>query len=365
MQDATKHEGLIRDSIRNAAVYHALADATDDLTLRQDFLRLRDIEISVVKRLMNGVKEAVDFRAKRFSISLTLWRLAANIFTPVRVARFLRTRLQRALSRHGEEYVRNDLRIEAVESMELLNRLSSDTKGDANHPELDSAVSRTGTLRAAVLGVNDGLVSNAALVLGVAAGSDDANIVLLAGTIALLSGALSMAAGEYISVVSQRDFNENLVRWEKAELLLWREEEEDELVEILKAKGLNSKEAETAAARIMSNPDTALEFHVREELGIDPEELGGSPIWAMISSLVAFSAGAAIPLLPYVIGITGTIALFSSVISATASLLIVGGILGWISSRGAIYGATRMLIVGVFAGTVTYGLGTLIGQQLS
>ena len=364
MKDTGNRKDLVRDSLKNAAIYRALADSTEDSNSRRDFLRLRDIEISVANRLISTNQLKPDYGANRFSISLAIWLLAVRVFSPVKISRFLRNRFRRILTHHSEEYVRNDLRIEAVESMQLLERLSIDAQLESNHPEFSSVATRTGTLRAAVLGINDGLVSNAALVLGVAAGTNDANIVLLAGAIALLSGALSMAAGEYISVVSQREFNENLVRWEKTELLLWREDEEDELVEILKAKGLNDKEAETAAARIMSNPDTALDFHVREELGIDPEELGGSPFWAMVSSLIAFSAGAAVPLLPYVIGMSDSTALISSILATTIALVIVGGVLGWLSNRGALYGAVRMLIVGVFAGTVTYGLGTLIGQQI-
>ena len=248
--------------------------------------------------------------------------------------------------------------------MDLLDRLAEETTADGQHYEHGSLATRSGALRAAVLGLNDGLVSNTTLTLGVAAGASDPSIVVLAGVAGLVGGALSMAAGEYISVVSQREFNENLVRWENAELLLWREEEEAEFAEILEAKGLSPSEAKTAAARIMSDHDTALEMHVREELSIDPDELGGSPMTAAISSLLAFAAGAGVPLVPYMVGLSGPASILVSVLASGTALIIVGGGLGWMSGSGKVYGALRMLLVGLTAGAITFGLGSLVGQQL-
>ena len=127
-----------------------------------------------------------------------------------------------------------------------------------------------GSIRAAVLGVNDGLVSNFGLVMGVAGGTDQPGIILLAGVAGLLAGAFSMAAGEYVSVRSQRDIYEHRLRMEKAELEEWPEEEEQELVVIYQAKGFAEDEAQAIAGRIMSQPEVALETMAREELGLDP-----------------------------------------------------------------------------------------------
>ena len=364
MFDNSTPQALVRSSLQNAAIYGALADASADPDRSRDYQRLRDIEISLAKKWVSASVGIPKHPTGRFSITLMLLKLASKISNPARVSGFLRGRFRRMLSRHSEDYMRNDLRDEAVESMQLLDRLSFDTTTDGEHVEHGSLATRSGALRAAVLGGNDGLVSNTALVLGVAAGSGDPGIVLLAGTIALVSGALSMAAGEYVSVVSQREFNENLVRWERAELLLWHDEEERELVEIFQAKGLAPDEARTAASRIMSDPEVALDVHIREELGIDPDELGGSPIWASVSSLVAFAGGALIPLLPYIVGLQGAASLFASATLAALALVIVGGALGWLSGSGTIHSALRMLVIGLFAGIVTFGLGSVVGQQI-
>ncbi len=364
MPDNSTPQALVRSSLKNAAIYGALSDASPDPDHRRDYLRLRDIEISLAEKWMSASVGVPKHPTGRFSITLLLLKLASKIFNPARVSGFLRNRFRRMLSQHSEDYMRNDLGDEAVESMQLLDRLSLETTTEGEHVEHGSLVTRSGALRATVLGVNDGLVSNAALVLGVAAGTDDAGIVLLAGTVALVSGALSMAAGEYISVVSQREFNENLMRWERTELLLWHDEEESELVEILKAKGLDADEAKSAAARIMSDPDVALDVHVREELGIDPDELGGSPMLAAISSLVAFAAGALVPLVPYIVGLSGAVSIFASAAAAAVALVMVGGTLGWLSGSGTIYSALRMLAVGLFAGVITFGLGAIVGQQV-
>lgn len=364
MQYNSTQRALIRDALKNAAIYGALADASADPERGRDYQRLRDIEIGIARKWAPSSSDLTRHQPGRFSITLLLLKVTNAIFNSARVSGFLRARFRRMLSRHSDDYMRNDLRDEAVESMELLDRLSSEVNVDGEHIEHGSLATRSGALRAAVLGVNDGLVSNAALVLGVAAGTEDSSVVLLAGTIALVSGALSMAAGEYISVVSQREFNENLMRWERVELLLWNDEEEEELVEILQAKGLDADEAKSAASRIMSDPDVALDVHVREELGIDPEDLGGSPFLAAISSLVAFAAGAFVPLAPYVVGLSGSVSTIASALGAAIALVIVGGALGWLSSSGTVFGALRMLVVGLFAAAITYGLGMLVGQYV-
>ena len=364
MFENSKQRDLVKDALKNAAIYGTLADLSSDPVRTRDYGRLRDIEIGLARQLAEAPNGRAVHSSGRFSITLALLKLASKVVNPARFSGFLRARFRRMLSRHSDDYLKHDLRDEAVESMELLDRLSSEVAVDGAHVEHGSLATRSGALRAAVLGVNDGLVSNAALVIGVAAGTDDPGVILLAGTVALVSGALSMAAGEYISVVSQREFNENLIRWERAELLLWHDEEEGELVEILQAKGLEADEARSAASRIMSDPEVALDVHVREELGIDPDDLGGSPLWASISSLIAFAGGALVPLIPYIAGLSGSVSIFASAMGAAAALLIVGGALGWLSSSGTVFGALRMLVVGLLAGAITYGLGTLVGQHV-
>ena len=361
MQVNSMQQARARESLKNAAIYGVLADASVNPDRRNDYRRLREIEIASARKWATGSDHVSQLSAGRFSVSLALLKLVSRLVSATWVSGFMRQRFRRILSLNSEQYLQNDLRSEAVESMEILDRLSFD---DSKHAEQVSLATRTGALRAAILGVNDGLVSNVALVLGVAGGTNDPNIVLLTGIVALVSGALSMAAGEYVSVVSQREFNESLVRWERMELLLWHEEEEQELVEILQSKGLESGEAKSVASRIMRDPEIALDVHVREELGLDPDDLGGSPVLAAISSLGAFAIGALVPLLPYIIKLNGSVAIVISPIVSGLAIAVIGGALGWLSGKGTVYGALRMLLVGLIAGAVTFGLGSLVGKQI-
>ena len=222
-----------------------------------------------------------------------------------------------------------------------------------------SSIGDGGRLRAAVLGVNDGLVSNFSLVMGVAGGTRNHEFVLLAGVAGLLAGAFSMAAGEYISMRSQRDVYEHRLRMEKAELEEWPEEEEEELVLIYQAKGFTRTEAQAIARKIMSSPDIALETMAREELGIDPSQLG-SPWGAAISSFVAFVIGATLPIIPFLVG-GGDAAIVASAVVGGSALAVVGGLLAVVTSRSVAWGALRMLLAGGFAATVTFSVGSLIG----
>lgn len=221
----------------------------------------------------------------------------------------------------------------------------------------------SGSLRAAVLGVNDGLVSNFSLVMGVAGGTSNPDIVLLAGVAGLLAGAFSMAAGEYVSMRSQRDVYEHQINLERTEIEMWPEEEEEELSLIYQAKGLSKEEAEIIAKRLMADPEIALDTMAREELGLNPSELG-SPWRASLSSFGAFISGAIIPILPYIFGANGMAIPLSAVLSAVA-LLTVGGTLAWMTNRSAVWGGLRMVIAGGAAAAVTFGVGSLIGTSIS
>ena len=159
-----------------------------------------------------------------------------------------------------------------------------------------------GNLRATVFGINDGLVSNAALVMGVAGSGAAPSIVLMTGTAGLLAGALSMAAGEYVSVRSQRDMYEYQIALEREELAEYPEEEAEELALIYEARGMDLEQARIFARSLLGNPDHALDVLAREELGLNPDDLG-SPLGAASSSFLAFALGAVLPLLPFLIGL--------------------------------------------------------------
>ena len=216
-----------------------------------------------------------------------------------------------------------------------------------------------GTLRAAIFGVSDGLVSNLALVMGFAGAQADTEFVVLAGVAGLLAGACSMAAGEYVSMRAQRELFERQIALEATELELMPEEEEAELALIYRAKGVPTAEAEQLASRIMENPEVALDTLVREELGLDPDQLG-SPWGAAISSFLAFTAGAIIPVLAYFTG-AGLIQFAVSAAMSGVALFAVGAGVSLFTGKSGLYSGGRQLVIGAAAAAVTFGIGTAIG----
>jgi vacuolar iron transporter family protein len=219
---------------------------------------------------------------------------------------------------------------------------------------------RSGTIRAVIFGVSDGLVSNLSLVMGVAgAVSENPSFILLAGIAGLLAGAFSMAAGEYISMQSQRELFERQIALERAEMEMMPEEEEAELAASYRAKGFTHEEATAIAHRIFQDPETALDMLVREELGLDPDELG-SPWGAAIGSFLAFAAGAVVPVIPYLFGGGTTILAISLGISLVA-LFAVGAAVSLLTGRNLVFSGLRQLAIGLGAAIVTFIIGSLIG----
>jgi VIT1/CCC1 family predicted Fe2+/Mn2+ transporter len=222
---------------------------------------------------------------------------------------------------------------------------------------------RSGALRAAVFGVNDGLVSNTSLVMGFAGSGAAAGTILFAGLAGLLAGAFSMAAGEYISMRSQREAYEREISVEAEELRDDPEAEQEELALIYRAKGLDAEEAEKVAKTIMKDSEIALDTMAREELGLDPDELG-SPWSAALSSLLAFAVGAVVVVLPYLF-LSGFAALITAICLAALALYGVGAVIGMLNGRSAARAGARQLLVGGAAALVVFGIGHLIGGGLA
>jgi vacuolar iron transporter family protein len=218
-------------------------------------------------------------------------------------------------------------------------------------------------LRAAVLGANDGLSSNLSLVMGVAGASVDTHTILLTGVAGLLAGACSMAMGEWISVTSSRELAEREIRTERDELEAHPEEERHELQLIYEAKGLSPDEASALSAKLLSDPKAAIDVLAREELGIDPAELGGSPWVAAGTSMLLFALGALIPVLPFIF-LAGTEAVAVSVAAGSAGLCLIGAAIAVFTGRSAIFSAGRQLLLGLLAASATFGIGRLIGVAI-
>lgn len=222
--------------------------------------------------------------------------------------------------------------------------------------------SASGTLRAGVFGINDGLVSNTCLIFGMAGATADNNVVLLTGAAGLLAGAFSMASGEYVSMRSQRELYEHQISQEQEELERYPEEEAEELALIYHARGLPIEQAREMTHRLVKNPEHALNTLAREELGLNPDELG-SPWGAAISSFLSFCVGAILPLLPFVVS-PGNGALEVSAVVSCIALFVVGATLSLFSGRNAFYGGARMLAIGASAGVATFAIGHVLGVEV-
>jgi VIT1/CCC1 family predicted Fe2+/Mn2+ transporter len=218
-------------------------------------------------------------------------------------------------------------------------------------------------LRAAVLGIDDGLLSNFSLVMGVAGAGGDARAIAVAGLAGLLAGSLSMALGEWLSVQSARELYTRQISIEREELAAAPEEEEEELALIYQAKGANETQARALARQIVSG-DHALETLAREELGIDPDELGGSAYVAAATSFAMFGGGAVVPLLPFAI-FAGTGAVLASAILSGAALFGVGALITLITGQPALRAGLRQLAIGAAAAGITFAVGRLLGVALA
>ncbi len=219
-------------------------------------------------------------------------------------------------------------------------------------------------LRAAVLGANDGLVSNFSLVMGVAGAEIAGKTILLTGLAGLIAGACSMAIGEWLSVTSSRELSQRQIEVEADELAQAPEEEKEELILIYQAKGLDEAQARALADRLMANKDTALDTLAREELGVNPEELGGSPWAAAGSSFALFSAGAIFPVAPFFF-LDGLGAVAASIMLSGLALMAIGAGTSLFTGRSFAYSAMRQLVGGLAAAAITYGVGRLIGVAVT
>ena len=326
----------------------------------------------IVAEAEAGTTRAALFRelAQQAEKQAAIWERharAAGIEVPERFMPGARTRFVAQLVRRlGPRRVRGILAAMKVRGMSLYIHPSM------GHPMPQAAsgmehrhrgVESGGNLRAAVFGVNDGLISNASLIMGIAGATADNATILLAGAAGLIAGAFSMAAGEYVSVRSQREMYEYQIDLEREELDQYPDEEAEELALIYEARGLPREEATRMAKSLIADPTRALQTLAREELGLNPDELG-SPWGAASFSFVSFAAGAVLPLLPFLFA-SGTWSLLVAVGLTAIALFGVGAALSLFTGRSALASGARMLAIGAAAGGVTYLIGKLLGVTLT
>jgi VIT1/CCC1 family predicted Fe2+/Mn2+ transporter len=215
-----------------------------------------------------------------------------------------------------------------------------------------------------VFGVSDGLVSNASLVLGMAGAGATSSYVLLTGTAGMLAGALSMAAGEYVSVRSQREMYEYQIALEREEVAEYPEEEAEELALIYEARGVELEQARKVSRALLANPEQALDVLAREELGLNPDDLG-SPWAAASTSFISFALGAAVPLIPFLTTRnTNTATLVTTAALTCVTLFCIGLVLSLFTGRDALKGALRMVLIGTGAGAVSFVVGRALGVAI-
>jgi vacuolar iron transporter family protein len=366
---AQRYRANLQGEVDSASLYRAMADAEPDPQLATVYGRLASVE---------------DAHA-------TFWRKRLETMgrrLPVLRPGFRTRALSWLARRFGPQFV-----LPAINTLEHIDSGSYDKQPEAvagglpqaerSHARLLGALAGSrgvggstlariegrhrgfggNALRAAVLGANDGLVSNLSLVMGVAGASLAPRTILITGIAGLLAGACSMALGEWLSVNSSRESYQRQIDAEAAEFAEAPAEEKEELVLIYQAKGLSEAQARALADRLMADKDTALDTLVREELGIDPTQLGGSAWVAATTSFFLFAFGAIFPVIPF-IATSGTPALIASVALSGLALFAIGVATSLFTGRGAIFSGMRQLLVGLIAAGVTYGIGRLIGVSI-
>lgn len=370
--DIKKLKAQLQNEVDTAFLYESIANVQDDATLKAVLLSLAKIEHghahAILQKLQTIIPGATlppaSFRARMQLKAGKLFGYSSIIANLSNIERqFAENAVKNKLAQ-GEKpngFEHNHLRIiEAVNKNPNLNVSGGLLASfESRHKSVGG-----NALRAAVLGANDGLVSNMSLVMGVAGAAVNNTTILLTGIAGLLAGSISMALGEWLSVQSSRELNQRQIELETEELENSPEEEQRELTLIYEAKGMTLDEAKALAAKAFENKEDALNALVTEELGINKEELGGSAWEAAIASFMLFSIGAIIPLYPFIF-LKGENAILLSVASSVIGLFGIGAAITLFTGKSILKSGLRQVIFGLAAAAVTYGVGTLIGVQIS
>ena len=365
--ELVKYREMWADELGGAALYRALADHADEQR-RPIFLALAEAEERHAAHWARLMRDAgvTNLKPPRLPFRIRVLRQLAKRFGTETVLPLV----LRAEAADADKYRSVAAAPAAMAAQEAMHGKVVAALRGGNTPGGRIAASEGrhragvgGALRAAVFGVNDGLVSNFSLVMGVAGGTANRSFVMLAGVAGLIAGALSMASGEWVSVRSQRELYENELRIEEQELAAFPEEEREELELIYQAKGVDAAEAKALVDNIMARPDVALDTMAREELGLDPRTLG-SPWVAAGWSFVAFAAGAFLPVVPFFFA-SGVAAVVTSAVLSVLALYAVGCAISVFTGRHAGRSGLRMAVIGVLVATATFLIGKAVGVGVS
>jgi VIT1/CCC1 family predicted Fe2+/Mn2+ transporter len=369
MSDIEKYRAFLADELNSAMIYQALADYEKNPKLSEVYQRLAATERGHAETWSKKL-EAAGEDVPRFKPA---WRTRALIWLARRLGpetvlptiSGMETTGSRAYSQVDDT---SEMMASEQSHARLLQHIGRGTRGGlegAAVAQLEGRHRSAGgnSLRAAVLGANDGLVSNFSLVMGVAGASLPSSSILLTGLAGLLAGAISMALGEWISVQSSRELYKRQIQIEKEEIEQAPEEEAEELALIYQARGLEEGPARNLARQIMSNSEGALQALSRDELGIDPEELGGSAWEAAITSFLLFAIGAVLPVIPYTF-LAGPAAVVASATFSALGLFTIGAAITLFTGRSIFSSGLRQVTFGLAAALVTFLIGRLIGVNL-
>lgn len=369
--DLSKLRGQLQTEVDTAFLYDSIADIQSDENLKRVLQSLAQIEKGHANHMLYKVREfdpncVMPLPSSKAKFQLKLGKLfgynsiissLSNIEKQFAV-NSIKSKIEKGEKPTGFEHNHLNI-IEAVNKNEALN-ISGGllSKFESRHKSVGG-----NALRAAVLGSNDGLVSNMSLVMGVAGAAVSNDTILLTGIAGLMAGAISMALGEWLSVQSSRELNQRQIDLEMEELDASPEEEKKELVLLYQAKGMSIEDAQKLAEKAFENPETAIDAIITEELGIDKEELGGSAWEAAIASFILFAIGAIIPLYPFMI-LDGKNAIYLSIASSVVGLFGIGAAITLLTGKSIWFSGMRQVAFGLAAAAVTYGIGTLIGVSI-
>jgi VIT1/CCC1 family predicted Fe2+/Mn2+ transporter len=370
--DIARYKANLQDERDSSTLYHALADAEKDTHLAEIYQRLAAIEekhAASWEDLLRQSGQAVPTFRPGWRIHTLVFlsrHLGASSILPM-----VSTMESKATHAYDQQPEAQTLGMPAEERSHarVFGYLGAATRGGipgSTLAQLEGRHRNTGggnALRAAVLGASDGLTSNMSLVMGVAGADLSGHTILLTGIAGLLAGALSMAIGEWLSVQSARELYAHQIDVEREELQNVPEEEREELSLIYQAKGLHEQEAKNLADRLLADKDTALDTLAREELGIDPAELGGSAWQAAITSFLLFATGAIIPAAPFAFG-GGLIIIAISLALSVVGLFLIGAGITLTTGVPLLKAGGRQVLFGLAAAAITFGLGRLVGGAL-
>lgn len=368
--DIERYQNNLQDELNGSALYTALAEAERDPVRKDLFLQLAQAEAKHAKFWRDkltaaGLEQppfAPDFRTRL--LSRLAKRFGPRFVLPTIAAAEVSDRNKYANQRDAQ-VLSNEERSHAAVVQAVAGR-AGDTVGAqiARAESWHRGVSSGNNLRAAVLGANDGLVSNFCLIMGVAGAGASGKIILLTAFAGLVAGACSMALGEWLSVTNARELAQTQIGKEAEELEQTPLAEQHELALIFQAKGMPKEDAQRIASTVMKDKKGALDTLAREELGLDPAELGGNPISAAGTSFALFSAGAVVPTIPFLL-LMGRSAIIGSIGLSLLALGLVGAFTSLFNGRSPTFSAARQVILGCFAAAITYGAGHILGVSLS